>query len=124
MTRVCLYTDQPILAKGLEAVLTATGRLQLERSYSGIPELVERLQADAPDILLLDLTPEVTFGVLGDIKRVVQDSKVVLWVNAISTELAFQAQCVESLAFVKFDSLLDAGKSLWQLSGENQQLAA
>src|SRR5271170_1893719 len=91
MTRVYLYSDQPILAKGLEAVLTATGRFQLESSYSGIPELVERLQTDAPDILLLDLTPDVTFGVLSDIKRVVQESKLVLWVNAISTELAFQA---------------------------------
>ena len=91
MTRVYLYSDQPILAKGLEAVLTATGRFQLECSYSGIPELLERLQTDAPDILLLDLTPEVTFGVLSDIKRVVQESKLVLWVNSISTELAFQA---------------------------------
>lgn len=90
MTRVYLYSDQPILAKGLEAVLLATGRFQLECSYSGIQELVERLQTGAPDILL-DLTPEVTFGVLSDIKRVVQESKLVLWVNAISTELAFQA---------------------------------
>jgi two-component system response regulator DesR len=91
MTRVYLYSDQPILAKGLEAVLTATGRFQLESSYSGIPELVERLQTEAPDILLLDVTPEVTFGVLSDIKRVIQESKLVLWVNLISTELAFQA---------------------------------
>jgi DNA-binding NarL/FixJ family response regulator len=44
-----------------------------------------------PDILLLDLTPEVTFGVLSEIKRAVQECKLVLWVNAISTELAFQA---------------------------------
>src|SRR5579862_2965168 len=91
MTRVYLYSDQPIFAKGLEAVLIATGRFQLESSYSGIPELLDRLQSDSPDILLLDLTPEVTFGVLSDIKRVVQESKLVLWVNMISTELAFQA---------------------------------
>jgi two-component system response regulator DesR len=52
---------------------------------------MERVSSDAPDILLLDLTPEVTFGVLSDIKRVVRESKLVLWVNAISPELAFQA---------------------------------
>ena len=91
MTRVCLYSDQPILAKGLEVVLIATGRLKLQSSYCGIPELMERVSSDAPDILLLDLTPEVTFGVLSDIKRVVRESKLVLWVNAISPELAFQA---------------------------------
>ncbi len=91
MTRVYLYSDQPILAKGLEAVLAGTGRFQLESFFSGVPELLVRLEADVPDILLLDLTPEVTFGVLSDIKRVVQECKLVLWVNAISTELAFQA---------------------------------
>jgi len=91
MTRVYLYSDQPILAKGLEAVLTATGRFQLESSFSGLSELLTRLEAGPPDILLLDLTPEVTFGVLSDIKRVVQEAKLVLWVNSISTELAFQA---------------------------------
>jgi len=91
MTRVYLYSDQPILAKGLEAVLAATGRFQLESFFSGLPELLARLEADVPEILLLDLTPEVTFGALSDIKRVVQDCKLVLWVNSISTELAFQA---------------------------------
>ena len=91
MNRVFLYSDQPILAKGLEAVLTATGRFQLDSSFSGIPEFLARLVTDGPDILLVDLTPEVTFGVLSDIKRVARESKLVLWVNSISTELAFQA---------------------------------
>jgi len=91
MTRVYLYSDQPILAKGLEALLAATGRFQLECFFSGVPELMERLESNVPEILLLDLTPEVTFGVLSDIKRVVRECKLVLWVNSISTELAFQA---------------------------------
>lgn len=91
MTRVYLYCDQPILAKGLEVALAATGQFQLESCYCEMPELVERLQTDAPDILLLDVTPEVTFGVLSYIKRVVQRSQIVLWVNGIDTELAFQA---------------------------------
>jgi two-component system response regulator DesR len=91
MTRVYLYSDQPILAKGLEAVLSAAGKFQLESSYSGTQELAERLQANAPDILLLDVPPEITFAVLTDIKPVILNCKLVLWVNAISTELAFQA---------------------------------
>jgi DNA-binding NarL/FixJ family response regulator len=91
MTRVDLYSDEPILAKGMEAVLVATGRFHLGASYSGIPELMQRLQTEVPDILLLDLTPVLTFAVLRDIKRVVQKSRLVLWANSISTELAFQA---------------------------------
>jgi two-component system, NarL family, nitrate/nitrite response regulator NarL len=91
MTHVYLYSDQPILAKGLEVVLATTGQFQLEGFFSGLALLLARLESEPPDILLVDLTPEVTFGVLSDFKRVVQESRVVLWVDAISTELAFQA---------------------------------
>jgi two-component system, NarL family, nitrate/nitrite response regulator NarL len=91
MTRVSLYSDQPMLAKGLEAVFAATERLQLDGCFFGLPELMARLESDVPDILLLDVTPEVNLGVLSDIKRVARESKIVLWVNVISTEMAFQA---------------------------------
>ncbi len=91
MTRVSIYSDQPILAKGLEAVLIATGRFQVESWSCGIPELVQRLQNRAPDILLLHVAPEVTVGILSGIKHVRQESRVVLWVNAIPAGLAFQA---------------------------------
>lgn len=77
--------------KGLAPLLSTTGRFQLESFCSGIPDLLARLETSVPEILLLDLTPEVTFGVLSDIKRVVRECKLVLWVNSISTEMAFQA---------------------------------
>src|SRR5207302_8476875 len=44
-----------------------------------------------PDIVLMDLTSEVTFGALSEMKRAMANSKIVLWVHTISTELAFQA---------------------------------
>ena len=36
-------------------------------------------------------TPEITFGALSELRRGVSGCKIVLWVNTISTELAFQA---------------------------------
>ena len=39
----------------------------------------------------MDLTPEITFAVLSDMKHTMMSCKIVLWVNSISTELAFQA---------------------------------
>jgi len=39
----------------------------------------------------MDLTPEITFLVLSEMKHAMVNSKIVLWVNSISTELAFQA---------------------------------
>jgi two-component system, NarL family, nitrate/nitrite response regulator NarL len=91
MKRVHLYSDQPMLVKGLESVLAATDTFCLEASFSALQDLLARLETDVPDVLLLELTPEVTFGALSDIKRVARECKMILWVNAISTELAFQA---------------------------------
>ena len=46
---------------------------------------------DPPIWCLLDLTSEITFAVLTEMKHALGNSKIVLWVNNISTELAFQA---------------------------------
>jgi len=91
MIRIYLFSDEPVLAMGLEAILTTAGRFQLECFFSGLPDLLARLETSVPDVLLMDLTPDVAFGTLSDIKRVAPECKLVVWVNAISTELAFQA---------------------------------
>ena len=91
MTRILLYSDEPILAKGLESVLRLVEGIELLPSCSTLAGLRDQLDCCAPDVLLLDLTPEVTFAVLSDLKQAMADLKIVLWVNSISTELAFQA---------------------------------
>jgi two-component system nitrate/nitrite response regulator NarP len=91
MTRILLYSDEPILAKGLEAILRQVEGFDLLPTCNNIAGLLAQAATDAPDILLLDLTPDITFGVISDIKRTMRSTSVVLWVNAISTELAFQA---------------------------------
>lgn len=91
MPRIVLYSDQPILAMGLESVLCRAPGFELAGICPTVPVLMQRLAADEPDIALLDLTPEVTFGALSDLRRAIAHCKIVLWVNTISTELAFQA---------------------------------
>jgi two-component system, NarL family, nitrate/nitrite response regulator NarL len=89
--RVCLFSDQPILAKGLKTVLAATCQFRFVSYCADIADLTLNLERNAPDILLLDLTPDVTFSVLSDIKRAAPACKLVLWTSAVSTELYFQA---------------------------------
>jgi two-component system response regulator DesR len=91
MPRVLLYSDQPILATGLQSVLQAAEGFELVSTCSSVPALTSRLAAEQTDLALLDLTPEITFGVLSDLRRAATTCKIVLWVNTISTELAFQA---------------------------------
>jgi DNA-binding NarL/FixJ family response regulator len=91
MIKVYLYGDEPVMAMGMEAVLNASGRFKVECFLSGLPDLLARLPKDAPDVLLLDVTPEVALSSLRDIREVAPECKVVIWVSSISTEIAFQA---------------------------------
>ena len=91
MTRVLLYSDEPILAKGLESVLCQIEGFELLPTSSTLASLMDQITEGAPDLVLMDLTAEITFAVLNDMKPVMNRSRIVLWVNSISTELAFQA---------------------------------
>ena len=91
MVRVLLFSDEPILARGLTAVFSNTDQFELTSICLGTAKLLEVLSVEKPDILLLGLTLDVTFNVLSELKKAALDTKVVLWVHAISTELALQA---------------------------------
>ena len=91
MTRILLYSDEPILAKGLESVLRQVDGFELLPTCGSVASLVEQMTQGSPELVLMDLTPEITFAVLNEMKHAMMSCKIVLWVNSISTELAFQA---------------------------------
>ena len=91
MTRILLYSDEPILAKGLESVLRQVDGFDLLPTCTSVAGVMELVAQGSPDLVLLDLTSEITFAVLTEMKHALGNSKIVLWVNNISTELAFQA---------------------------------
>ena len=55
-----------------------------------LAELREAMAHGTPGLVLLDRGPELTFAVLSEMQRATS-SKIVLWVNSISIELACQA---------------------------------
>jgi len=91
MARLFLFTDEPVLAKGLDTVLCSAGEFELVAVCSEAFQLPQGLEAAKPDVLLMDLIPELTFGVLVDLQRRFPGSRIVLWVRSISTEMAYQA---------------------------------
>jgi len=91
MTRILLYSSEPILAQGLASVLAANPELRLVGVSNSTDNLGITLETEKPDILLLDLTADVSFQLLRELKKRSDNCKMLLWVNAISTELAFQA---------------------------------
>src|SRR5579863_2907095 len=91
MTRILLYSSEPILAQGLSFVLAGNSELRLVGVSNSTDNLGITLETEKPDILLLDLTSDVSFQLLRELKKRSDSCKMLLWVNAISTELAFQA---------------------------------
>ncbi len=91
MTRLLVFTDEPFLARGLEAVLLSQSDFELVATCSQVLEIAEAVAASKPDILLIDLTPEVTFELLLGLQNRFPGSRIVLWVHSIGTEIAYQA---------------------------------
>jgi len=91
MSNILLFADEPILAAGLRRSLESAPGLVLVGVCSRLEDLKEQIDTYQPDILLVDLTSEVTFGVLSSLREAVSDPKIILWVHAISTEMALQS---------------------------------
>ncbi len=91
MARLFLFTDEPVQAKGLEIALSSAGEFELVAVCGEASQLAEIMESSRPDLLLMDLIPELTFGVLVDLQRRFPGSRIVLWVRSISTEMAYQS---------------------------------
>jgi DNA-binding NarL/FixJ family response regulator len=91
MARVLLCSDEPILAEGLASILAGAEALELISFCPGTEDLRTKMELHQPDLLLVDLTAGITFGVLSGLHEVASSARIILWVHAISTELALQA---------------------------------
>ena len=61
MTRVLLYSDEPILAKGLESVLRQIEDFELLPTSNTLASLMEQITQGLPDLVLMDVRmPDVT----------------------------------------------------------------
>src|SRR5207244_9867910 len=69
MTRILLYSDEPILARGLESVLRQVEGFELLPTCTTVAGVVDQVAHGAPDLILMDLTPEITFAVLNEMKH-------------------------------------------------------
>jgi len=94
MINVAIYSDQPILAGGLESVISLDVDLQVSEGVSNLKELGEHLADEKPDIAVLDLTAELTITVLEQLHRRAPDCRLILWVESISGQFAKQALAV------------------------------
>lgn len=91
MARVCVFTDEPVLSQGLANLINEGAGLSLVMVFDSLTSIITKLETVRPEVLLLDLTPDVSFGVLTELRHALPECSIVLWVRTISKELAYQA---------------------------------
>ena len=91
MATVLFFSDEPVLAEGLAQILAGLDGWELCAYCPNLEDLPAQVDRHRPDVLLLDLTAEINFGVLARLQATPFKSKIVLWAYSLSTELALQA---------------------------------
>jgi DNA-binding NarL/FixJ family response regulator len=94
MTSVALYSEQPILAAGIEAVVAGLEDCTLSGVFTTLGSLIEHVRTRRPSVVLLDVTAAVRFSMLSELKLIAGDVPVVLWVDAASTVLVSEALAI------------------------------
>jgi two-component system nitrate/nitrite response regulator NarL len=91
MVRVIVYSDQPVLARGLESLIAADPALELIACCSNLAALKDSLAKENPDLAVLDLTLEITPAALHELQDLAPESKLILWTDTIGGDFALQA---------------------------------
>jgi len=108
MVQVLVYSDQPILANGVESLLAGDGTLSPCACCAKASGLKEHLANVKPDVALVDLTPEITLGMLSELQGLAPGCKFVLWANAIAGEFALHALTIGIRGVLRKTLSLDA----------------
>lgn len=90
MVNVALYSVQPILSAGFEAVLAKMVGFEMSGACTTAARLMEHIQSEHPDLILIEVTPEMTLEMLKRLTAAAGRSPVILWVETVSTEFASQ----------------------------------
>jgi two-component system, NarL family, nitrate/nitrite response regulator NarL len=90
MARILLFTETDVLAVGFVSVLHLVPRLEVDSTCNEPEQLVQLVIARSPDIALIDFAAD-NLQVVSEIRKRAPGVKIVLWVQAISFGLAFQA---------------------------------
>ncbi len=69
MTRVLLYTDQPVLAKGFSAIMSSVAEFDLIGVCYASALLTDTVVSTRPELVLIDLNEDITLEALGELRR-------------------------------------------------------
>ncbi len=89
MHNIVLYSVQPVLAAGFNTLLG--DGFALAAVVSSADEILNRVAAIQPPVVVLELTPSISLEFLRSLVAVSSHARIILWVDTITTEFASQA---------------------------------
>jgi DNA-binding NarL/FixJ family response regulator len=116
--RLVLYTDDTVLALGAMSALSSLPQFQARTAEPRLSNLIPFVEEVCPDVILLDLTPEMTLGLISTLRRVAPCARLILWGRAFSEELRYQAKQIGVAGFLtRTGTLEEFSKSLLEMAG-------
>ncbi len=89
MSRILLFTHEPVLAKGFSFVLSAVPEFDFV-AVCDPQQLFDAVALYKPELLLIDVTECVDHALLAEIRKRADRCRIVLWAQSIAPELAYQ----------------------------------
>src|SRR4051794_31692101 len=91
MKGVVLYSTQPILIAGFRAVLSNLEDFELIAACDTTAGLMEAVLTGLADVMLIEVTLDVTLEMLRQLRTMASRIPLILWVDSVGVEFASQA---------------------------------
>lgn len=99
--RLVLYTDDGLLALGAATLLSSLPQFRVLTAEPDLASLVPFVEQVLPDIILVDLTPEITLGLISALRKAAPAARLILWGRTFSEELCYQARQIGVAGFLQ-----------------------
>jgi DNA-binding NarL/FixJ family response regulator len=120
VSKVLLVSDQPVLLGGFQEVLGSRG---FETTICEPAALADADPNSPPDLILMDLTADLTFGDLTDVSNRLPGCPVVLWSESMPLDTVFRALEFGVRGIVERSSTADhLADSLRRVAGGEMQI--
>lgn len=101
LIRIVVYTDDPVLGLGASLVLSSSNQFHVTTALPEASALIPLVTQVRPDVILLELAPEMTLGLISALRGAVPSSKLVIWGKSFSDEVFHQARELGVAGFLR-----------------------
>ena len=99
--RLVIYTDDSLLALGALTLLSSRPQFCVLNAEPALSSLVPFVEQVIPDVILVDLTPEITLGLISALRNAAPAARLILWGRTFSEELRHQARQIGVAGFLQ-----------------------